>query len=152
MATTMRKETREKQYQLYLDTYNKQAAAGNLKPFAKKFTFETFNKFLDSHLAELPSGTSGNQKYELGKTIFFEEEAQYTSKRQIAHLRKEVAAGFEKRDLNIESAAYDQLGEFLKGHTYRNKGKLVIRQDFFSANIGTIMDLFRSANGYIGES
>lgn len=158
MATTMRKETRDKQYQLYLDTYNKNLATGNIRTItingqvksARKLKRADFDKLLDDRLSEM--SPTDSKKYQLGEAIFFEQGAAITSRQALSHVRKEIGKAFGARDLNVNSAAYDALEDLLKGHTYMSKGELIIRQDFFLANVGTILEYFRIADGRIGDS
>ena len=48
--------------------------------------------------------------------------------------------------------AAQELADMLTAHSYRSGGKLVVRKDYFEANLGTIMDLYFGISGYIGRS
>lgn len=156
MATTMRKETRDKQYEQYLLTYQKQLNAGNVsfvewngkKEYDAPLPRYVFDKKLDEALAEMAPNDS--KKYKLGETIFYDMSSKYT-KRQISHFRKEVINNMA-RVFDERGKAAQELADMLTAHSYKSGGKLVVRKDYFEANLGIIMDLYFEIGGYIGKS
>lgn len=157
MATTMRKDTRDKQYQLYLSNFRKGEAQGNItqlefngnKISVRPLSQKEFDKVLDKKLKEMSSTDSG--KYKLGETIYYEVSAQY-SKKQMNHFRREVGAELSGISMNKNSAQYKELMELVEKNSYMSRGQLAIRKDFFDSNIALLMDLFFGAGGHIGES
>lgn len=157
MATTMRKDTRDKQYQLYLSNFRKGEAQGNIvqlefngsKIPVRPLSQKEFDKVLNSKLKEMSSTDSG--KYKLGETIYYELSAQY-SKKQMNYFRRELGAELSGINMNKNSAQYKELMELVEKNSYMSKGQLAIRKDFFDSNIALLMDLFFGAGGHIGES
>ena len=154
--------TLEKQYDIYLNEHRKNMASGNLfhAQVGNKVHYELPLSFKDfvarsmDHIEE--AGTKDNQK--LGKIIYHDTHRMHIyTKKQEMHLRKEMSEELtfaqDFRGSLRKGAAYDELMDFLEGHTYKDsRGNIVIRQEFFVDNIGAIWDLFFSAGGTIGDS
>lgn len=158
MATTMRKETIDKQYEQYQAQYLKGLNQGSLlmqtgmngyeKP-TRMLSRAEFDMILGEKLKDMAPNDS--RKYKQGEDIFYEFSSQY-SKKQFSHFRKEVGTSLSWDAVNMKGAGYDELMKMLEGHTYMSGGKLVIRQDFFNAHIGAIMNLYFGIGGRIGDS
>lgn len=155
MATTMRKETKEKMYQQYLSAYEKNLNTGNISGvsfngtthYDRALRFSEFERVLDKKLEGMSS--TDKKKYSLGKTIFDELSSKYTTK-QMTHLRREVGA--QILDLDIDKVSAKELRDFVDKAYYKSGGRTYIRKEFFDANIVRIMDLFFAAGGSIGDS
>ena len=158
MATTMRKETMDKQYALYQQAYLKNQERGNIRSIeglngvdiqAPMISRKTFEAVANDHLSEMSSKDS-YRKSILGKTIFNDLSAKYT-KEQEAYFRRDIGAQLDFLRAQ-DSQAYAELLNFLKGHTYKSGGKTHIKADFFGEYMVNIVDLFWAAGGRIGDS
>lgn len=109
MATTMRKSTIDKQYQMFLGLVNKAREQKNIKSiivggksFEVKMSREDFEEELRDFLKDVDP--TSPQKYKAFETIFETHMAQYT-KKQMNHFRREV--GKELENLRFGNAAHD---------------------------------------------
>ena len=159
MATTMRKETLDKQYAQYQQAYLKNDERGNIRSIEGSNGFdrkspmmsrETFEDVAKDYLSDMSSKDS-YRKSILGRTIFNNIDAKYRKEREDFY-RREMGAQLEFIKQK-DSQAYAELFNLLKGHTYKSGGKTHIKADFFAANMFQFVDLFWAAGGgYLGDS
>lgn len=158
MATTMKKETMDKQYAQYQQAYLKNQERGNIRSIeglngldiqAPMISRKTFEAVANDYLSEMSSKDS-YRKSILGKTIFNDLSAKYT-KEQEAHFRRDIGAQLDFLRVQ-DKKAYNELFDLIKGHTYKSGGRTYIRTEFFGEYMIDILDLFFAAGGKIGDS
>lgn len=155
MATTMRKDTKEKMYHQYLESYEDARSTGNISGvtingtthYSRALNYSEFERVLDDKLKDMSS--TDKKKYSLGKSIFDEMSSKYTAK-QITHFRREINSSL--KDLDQTKASTKELLDLVEKARYKSGGRDYVRKEFFDKNIVDIMDLFFAAGGSIGDS